>query len=105
VDDSRNVKFSEGTLNVSRGDTAHTEYFQTRRPGSEIVSFRVPKWFDDLIQESKIPQAGYRTNPANQGGLAPKIEDPNQPGLSLELPPLWSKWLNEIVVPGSGRVR
>ena len=95
----------KGTLNVSTGDAKHAEYFKGLRPGSEIFSFKVPKWFDDLIQESAIPQRRYRTNPKNQGGLAPKIVDPHQPGLSLELPPIWSEWLNEVVIPGSGKVR
>ena len=105
VDDSGDVSFTHGTLNLSIGSREHAEYFQSLRPGSRIASFRVPRWFDDLIQESAIPQFGYNRNPANQGGLAPKIVDPNQPGLSLELPPIWSRWLNEVVVPGSGKVQ
>lgn len=105
MDDAGDVTFSQGTLNVSKGDAAHAGYFQGLRPGSKIFSFRVPKWFDDLIEESSIPQLRYRTNPKNQGGLAPKIVDPDQPGLSLELPPIWVKWLNEVGVHGNGTVK
>jgi RHS repeat-associated protein len=105
VDAANNVTFSDTTLNVSVGDAEHAQYFLlNKRPGGQIVSFEVPGWFHDLVSESAIAQKYYTTNPANQGGLAPKIVDPSTPGLSLELPPIWSQWLNEVVVPGSGRV-
>jgi hypothetical protein len=58
----------------------------------------------DFIDEVAIPQAFYRTNPANQGGLAPKVVDPTTPGRSYELPPIWAKWLQEVAIPGSGKV-
>jgi hypothetical protein len=105
VDDAGDVTFSAGTLNISRGDMAHAAYFQSLRPGSSITSFRVPKWFDDFLVGMSVRQKGYRSNPANQGGNAPKVVDPRQPGMSLELPPIWAGWLNEIVVKGSGSVR
>ena len=104
IDGAGNASFDGKTLNLSVGNLDHARYFQSKRPGSEIFSFDVPKWFDDFVQETKIPQKGYRTNPLNQGRTAPKIVDPHQPGLSLELPPVWSEWLNEVVVPGSGRI-
>ncbi|WP_080727598.1 hypothetical protein [Ralstonia solanacearum] len=59
----------------------------------------------DFIKESAIPQFGYKSNPLNQGGLAPKIVDPTTPGMSYELPSIWGKWLQESAVPGSGKVR
>jgi filamentous hemagglutinin len=75
----------------------------TRRPGASIYSWEVPKWFDDLIQENAIKQSKYLSNPANQGGLAPKIVDPTTLGVSYELPPLWAKWMEEVTIPGSGK--
>jgi hypothetical protein len=81
----------------------HANHFQSLRPGSSIVSFEVPAWFDAFLKEYAIPQKGYKTNPANQNGLAPKIVDPTTPGLSYVLPPTWSQWLNENVIKGSGK--
>lgn len=76
-----------------------------RRPGGSLVSFEVPQWFGDFLKENLVRQYGYRTNPLNQQGMAPKIVDPRQPGLSVELPPPWSEWLQEYAVPGSGRTQ
>ena len=105
VDEFGDVSIQPTTLNVSIGDSAHAEYFRQLRPGSRITTFEIPKWMDDFIQAEAIPQAGYRKNPLNQGGLAPKIVDPNQPGRSLELPSIWAEWLQENAIRGSGRVR
>jgi RHS repeat-associated protein len=104
VDAAGNVTFKNSTLNVSVGNMEHAQYFLNQRQGARITSFEVPKWFHELAIDAAIPQKGYRTNPMNQGGLAPKIVDPTTPGLSLELPPIWSQWLNEVAVPGSGKV-
>ncbi|KAB8053539.1 hypothetical protein GCN74_25255 [Janthinobacterium sp. FT14W] len=93
------------TLNISIGNTSHAAHFQTLRPGSTVTSFEIPNWMDDFIQESAIPQLGYRSNPLNQGGLVPKIVDPTTPGRSYELPSLWGKWLEENAVPGTGKVK
>lgn len=93
------------TLNISVGDPAHAEYFLSKRPGANITSFDVPHWMGNFIDEQAIPQAGYRTNLANQGGLAPKVVDPTTPGRSYELPDIWAKWLEEVAVPGSGKVK
>jgi hypothetical protein len=81
------------------------QYFQTLRPGSKITTFEVPEWMDNFIRAEAIPQKGYRTNPMNQGGLAPKIVDPHQPGFSVELPSIWTHWLEETAIKGSGTVR
>jgi len=105
VDAAGNITIKQGTsLNVSAGTSEHADYFLSRRPGGKITSFEVPKWLDDFIQESAVPQKGYRSNPLNQGGLAPKVVDPTTPGTSYELPPIWSEWLQEYAIPGSGRV-
>jgi hypothetical protein len=57
-----------------------------------------------MIEEYAIPQPGYRSNPANQNSLAPKIVDPTTPGRSYELPSVWSEWINENAIQGSGKV-
>jgi filamentous hemagglutinin len=104
IDANGNPVISRTTLNISVGDPVHAEYFLSKRPGADITSFDVPKWMGDFIDEQAIPQAGYRTNPANQGGLAPKLVDPTTPGRAYELPDIWAKWLEEVAVPGSGKV-
>lgn len=104
IDSNGNPVISRTTLNISIGDPAHAEYFLSKRPGADITSFEVPKWMGDFIDEEAIPQAFYRTNPMNQGGLAPKVVDPTTPGRSYELPDIWAKWLEEVAVPGSGKV-
>jgi filamentous hemagglutinin len=101
VDASGNVDIEKRTLNVS--DREHAEYFlKDKRPGAQVVSFEIPDWMYKLIEENAIPQRGYKTNPRNQGGLAPKIVDPHQPGKSFELPPIWADWLQQNHVKGSG---
>ena len=104
VDEAGNVAFrQQGQLNISKGSLEHAQYFKNLRgEGAEIFKFEVPKWFDDLVSEFTIPQKNYKSNPLNQRGNAPKLVDPNQPGTSLELPEIWSKWLQESYIPGSG---
>lgn len=104
IDKSGNPRISRTTLNVSVGDPAHAQYFLSKRPGASISSFEIPQWMNDFIEGEAIPQAGYRSNPANQGGRAPKIVDPSTPGRSYELPAIWAKWLQEVAIPGSGKV-
>jgi len=104
IDANGNPLINKTTLNVSIGDVEHAKYFQSLRPGSEIVSFEAPKWVDDFIQSEAIPQANYRSNPMNQNGLAPKIVDPTTPGRSYELPSIWTEWLEETAIKGSGKV-
>ena len=104
LDGNGNPKINQTTLNISIGDPAHAQYFLSKRPGGEITSFEIPKWMDDFIQTEAIPQINYRSNPLNQGGLAPKIVDPTTPGRSYELPPIWSEWLEEAAIKGSGKI-
>jgi filamentous hemagglutinin len=99
-----NASFTEATLNISVGSAEHAKYFSSLRPNSTVISFDVPKWFDDMLKEYAIPQQGYNANPLNMKGLAPKIVDPHTPGLSYELPPVWSKWLRQNYVRGSAKV-
>lgn len=102
---ARRASDGEPDLNVSVGDLGHATYFATEvRPGASLVEIRVPKWFNDLMIETKVPQKNYNSRP-NQQGTAPKVTDPNQPGLTVELPGHpWTFWTNETAVPGSFRV-
>ncbi len=91
---------SEHNLNVSTGQD-HANYFQGKRPDSYVVEFEVPQYLDDLIRENAISQNGYKTNPLNQGGAAPKIVDKgvfdkfNFEGVAYELPDPINQWLVE----------
>ncbi|MCA3188853.1 hemagglutinin repeat-containing protein [Cupriavidus sp.] len=105
IDGAGNPHITNDTLNISIGDPSHAEYFlRERRPGGEIVSFEIPVWMDDFIQENAIDQYRYTKNPRNQGKMAPKIVDSTTPGRSYELHPIWGTWLEEVAIPGSGRV-
>lgn len=73
IDVDGNPVIQDTTLNISIGDASHAAYFQTMRPNGTVTSFDIPKWMDEFIQENAIPQLGYRNNPLNQGGLAPKL--------------------------------
>jgi hypothetical protein len=103
LDSNGNPRINKTTLNISIGNPEHAQYFLSKRPGAEVTSFEIPKWMDDFIQGEAIPQANYKLNPLNQGGLAPKIVDPTTPGRSYELPSIWSKWLEETAIQGSGK--
>ncbi|HHW9100459.1 TPA: hypothetical protein ACU3BL_004442 [Salmonella enterica] len=106
IDEFGDPQIQSGTLNISIGDSSHAQHFLDIRGGNaQVVSFEVPKWMTDFIEENAIPQVGYRTNPLNQGGLAPKIVDPTTPGKSYELPSVWGEWLQEVAIPGSGTVQ
>lgn len=102
IDESDNPVISRTTLNISIGDPARADDFLSKRPGANVTSFDVPLWMGSFIDEQAIPPAGYRTNPANQGGLAPRVVDPTTPGRSYELPDICAKSLEEVAVPGSG---
>ncbi|TGO01965.1 hypothetical protein PN36_33030 [Candidatus Thiomargarita nelsonii] len=104
IDANGNPRINKTTLNISTGDPKHAQYFLSKRPGAKITSFEIPKWMDEFIQSEAIPQVGYRTNPLNQGGLAPKVVDPSTPGRSYELPSIWADWLEEVAIKGSGKV-
>ena len=91
---------SDHNLNVSTGKD-HANYFQGKRPDSYVVEFEVPQYLDDLIKENAISQNGYKANPLNQGGTAPKIVDKgifdkyNFEGVAYELPDPINQWLVE----------
>ncbi|WP_025682329.1 recombinase family protein [Paenibacillus maysiensis] len=75
-------------------------FLKEKRPGGEIVAFDMPKWLDDFVKETAIPQKGYKKNALNQGGHAPKVVDPSTPGDSYEFPPIWSEWFEEYAKNG-----
>lgn len=103
IDENGNVKIpnKKANLNVSTGNNEHAKYFLNKRGGNAvIVEFDIPKWLDDFIKETSIEQKGYKSNPLNQGGTAPKIVDPTTPGISYELPAPWIEWIEEYVKNG-----
>lgn len=87
----------EADLNISIDKGEHAHYFkhEVRGGNADIVEFDVPKWFDDFLKENTIPQTGYKSNPLNQGGTAPKLVDPTKPGNSFEVPSPWVEWIEE----------
>ena len=87
-------KVSDLSISIDGGEHAHY-FLEKRRGDAVIVEFEVPKWFDDFLKETAIPQFQYRTNPLNQGGMAPKLTDISTPGNSYELPIPWIEWLEE----------
>ena len=95
-DGTISIPNKKANLNISIDNGEHSDYFLNKRgEDAYIVEMEVPKWFDDFLQETAIPQKYYRTNPLNQGGLAPKITDTTTPGKSFELPDPWVEWLEE----------
>ena len=96
-DQTISIPNKTAALNISAYDLKHARYFRdTARPGAEIIEFEVPGYFDALIRENLVDQYGYRLNPLNQGGTAPKLVDPTTPGISYELPGSpWISWLEE----------
>lgn len=85
----------------SSGFGEHSQYYiKNNRSGADIYEFEVPKWFDDMVQEYTIPQAGYQSNPLNQGGSVPKLTAPSTPGTSVEFPAPWIEWIEEYARNG-----
>ena len=103
IDDNGNVYINkkDKDLNISIDNGEHSQYYvKNKRPGADIYEFEVPTWFDDIVQEYTIPQAGNKKNPFNQGGTAPKLTDPTTPGKSIEFPAPWSEWIEEYATKG-----
>lgn len=85
-----------GNLSLSAYTTDHMHYFSKKRgENTEVVSFEVPRWFDDFVRETAIPQEKYTMNLLNQGRSAPKMTDLKKPGFTYEFPPIWNEWLAE----------
>jgi filamentous hemagglutinin len=98
IDEGNNPNISRSDrLNISIGDDAHVDHFLTQRPGGEVVSFEIPKWMDDFIEESSLPQFKASSNPLYDKATTPLRNDPTTPGRSFELPPMWSEWLVKLI--------
>ncbi|MBC1231571.1 hypothetical protein HCB26_08785 [Listeria booriae] len=90
------INNKDKNLNISIDNGEHAKHFlENNRQGAYVVEFDVPKWFDDFVKENTVPQAGYKNNPLNQGGTAPKLTDPTTPGKSIEFPQPWAEWIEE----------
>jgi hypothetical protein len=104
VDANGRIKINNkrADLNISIDGGEHANYFRNKRGNdTHTVTWQVPKWFDDLLRDNAVEQYGYRTNPENQGGVAPKIVDKGTPGLSYELSNPWLDWLEEYAINGN----
>ena len=103
IDDDGNVHISnkKSKLNISIDNGEHAQYYvKNKRPGADIYEFDVPKWFDDMVQEYTIPQEGYKSNPLNQGGTVPSLNDISTPGKCVEFPAPWIEWIEEYATNG-----
>ena len=50
-----------------------------------------------MVQEYIIPQEGYKSNPLNQGGTVPSLNDESTPGKCVEFP---APWIEEYATNG-----
>ena len=103
IDSEGNVYINkkDRNLNISIDNGEHSQYYiNDNRPGADIYEFEVPKWLDDMVKEYTIPQAGYKKNPLNQGGSAPKLTDPTTPGTCIEFLAPWIEWIEEYATNG-----
>ncbi|QDD92114.1 hypothetical protein CCZ28_17130 [Pseudomonas oryzihabitans] len=83
-----------GQLCVSVGSAEHASYFLTnKRPDGSVVVFEVDAGLHKQIMDSSIPQRPVPGIPRDPS--APKIVDPNQPGIALELPKIWESLLEK----------
>ncbi|MEL7936723.1 MULTISPECIES: hypothetical protein [Pseudomonas] len=83
-----------GQLCVSVGNSDHATYFlSNKRPDGTVVVFEVDAELHNQIMSSAIPQRPVPGIPRDPS--APKIVDPNQPGVALELPKVWEAVLEK----------
>ncbi|MFG8500424.1 DUF637 domain-containing protein, partial [Pseudomonas aeruginosa] len=83
-----------GQLCVSVGSADHASYFLTnKRPDGSVVVFEVDAGLHKQIMDSAIPQRPVPGVPRDPS--APKIVDPSQPGVALELPKMWESLLEK----------
>lgn len=87
-------------LNVSADGGVHAEgYLKNNRPGGEVYEWDMPKWFDDMVNEYIRPQANFKSDPLNQGGLAPSLNDPTKKGVCYEFRSMLD-WIEEYATNG-----
>ena len=95
------INKKDKNLNISINNGEHAAYYlDNRRTGGDVVEFEVPKWFYDFSDKYTISQVGYKKNPDNQGGMAPKETDLDTEGRSYEMPAPWSEWIEEHAING-----
>jgi hypothetical protein len=107
MDADSNIKIRGNNVQLSRGNDVHANYFQDMKPYRTLYSWEVPKWLDDLILETKIPQVNAKNNPLHGWSakhVDPDIPYPNWGGHSLELSEVLVNWMDEYAVPGSGKI-
>ncbi len=76
------------------GSADHASYFLTnKRPDGSVVVFEVDAGLHKQIMDSAIPQRPVPGVPRDPS--APKIVDPSQPGVALELPKMWESLLEK----------
>ncbi|MDA7028112.1 hypothetical protein PJ311_16175 [Bacillus sp. CLL-7-23] len=102
-DGSISVLTKNSSLNLSAVTDEHAQYFlnEVRKGNGYIIEFEVDYWYHDMVMESAIPQYGYKKSVFNQGKTAPKIVDPTKPrpnasSISLEFPPIWNDFFEEV---------
>ena len=96
-DGSISILSRNRNLDISAYTDQHYQYYsgENKRPGSYVVAFEVPRWFDEFVRQEAIIQNHYRTNPLNQRGAAPQMTDLTSAGFKFSLPPIWHEWLEE----------
>jgi len=116
-----NVSFNSGTLYFSRGGGLHANYYaaKLKKAGHNpsILTWEVPKWFDDLVVEFQTGQRGYNGKSVfgNQYRLSPQLVDgmrARKLGINTVSPPMafpntqnfWIQALNENAIQGSGKI-
>ncbi|WP_207706270.1 hypothetical protein [Clostridium sp. HBUAS56017] len=53
-------------------------------------------WFKSI----QFLQVGYKSNPLNQGGTVPSLNDISTPGKCVEFPSPWIEWMEEYASNG-----
>ena len=96
------IENKKSVLYVSRTNLAHAIYYRNEaRPEGEIVAFKVPRWFDNMILEFMEPQENYRERfPKRADRVHPLEVDRTTSGFSIGLNPPWIEWLEEVATDG-----
>lgn len=83
-----------GRICVSIGSADHACYFLTNKhPDGSVVVFDIDAKLHKKIMSSAIPQRPVLGVPRDPS--VPKIVDPNQSGIALELPKVWELLLEK----------
>jgi hypothetical protein len=102
---SKKINNTASDLNISTNNKYHADSFvRNKRPGGETIEFDVPKWLDDQIKVSAVPQYKAPSNLKNLTGDAPEIVDFMQTGNPFELPSKWHKLIEQNYIKGSAKI-